>query len=118
MVKDSGVAVRLDSVAVEFDDERLVANAGVLLTSTLVKRLGVERLVDETVDLGQRAGAARPGRKVCSLVHAIVLGADSIDDLRRAALGGHWGAAWASRAGAVDARYLPALVQLRACAPA
>jgi hypothetical protein len=80
MVKDSGVAVRLDSVAVEFDDERLVANAGVLLTSTLVKRLGVERLVDETVDLGQRAGAARPGRKVCSLVHAIVLGADSIDD--------------------------------------
>jgi hypothetical protein len=80
MVKDSGEVVRLDSVRVEFDDERLVANAGVLLTSTLVKRLGVERLVDETVDLGRRAGAARPGRKVCSLVHAIVLGADSIDD--------------------------------------
>lgn len=80
MVNDWGVAVRPDSVAVQFDDERLVANAGVLLTSTLVKRLGVERLVDETVDLGQRAGAAKPGRKVCSLVHAMVLGADSIDD--------------------------------------
>jgi hypothetical protein len=80
MVKDSGVAVRLDSVGVEFDDERLVANAGVLLTSTLVKRLSLERLVDETVDLGERPGAAKPGRKVCSLVHAIVLGADSIDD--------------------------------------
>ena len=80
MVKDSGVAVRADSVAVEFDDERLVANAGMMLTSTLIDRLGLERLVDQTVDLGRRTGAAMPGRKVCSLVHAMVLGADSIDD--------------------------------------
>jgi hypothetical protein len=80
MVNGFGVAVRPDSVAAEFDDERLVANAGVVLTSTLVSRLGLERLVDETVDLGERAGAARPGRKVCSLVHAMALGADSIDD--------------------------------------
>jgi hypothetical protein len=80
VVKDSGVAVRPDSVAVEFDDERLVANAGVVLTSTLIDRLGLERLVDQTVDLGQRPGAAKPGRKVCSLVHAMALGADSIDD--------------------------------------
>src|SRR5207248_7879303 len=47
---------------------------------TLSERLGIERLVDETVDLGQRPGAARPGRKVLSLVHAIAAGADSIDD--------------------------------------
>jgi hypothetical protein len=80
MVKDFGVAVRPDSVAVAFDDERLVANAGVMLTSTLINRLGLERLVDRTVDLGQRPGAAKPGRKVCSLVHAMALGADSIDD--------------------------------------
>ena len=80
MVKDSGVAVRPDSVAVEFDDERLVANAGLMLTSTLIDRLGLERLVDQTVDLRRRPGAAKPGRKVCSLVHAMALGADSIDD--------------------------------------
>src|SRR5438046_9019379 len=80
MVNDCGVAVRPDSVAVGFDDERLVANAGVVLTSTLVNRLGLERLVEETVDLGERPGAARPGRKICSLVHAMALGADSIDD--------------------------------------
>ncbi len=80
MVKDFGVAVRPDSVGVEFDEGRLVANAGVVLTSTLISRLGLERLVDQTVDLGQRPGAARPGRKVCSLVHAMALGADSIDD--------------------------------------
>ena len=77
MVKDFGVAVRPDSVAIEFDDERLVANAGLILTSTLINRLGLERLVEQTVDLGQRTGAAKPGRKVGSLVHAMALGADS-----------------------------------------
>src|SRR2546423_15675811 len=74
MVNGPGAAVRPDSVAVEFDDERLIANAGLLLTSALSGRLGLERLVDETVDLGERAGAARPGRKVLSLVHAIAAG--------------------------------------------
>ena len=80
MVNGCGVEVRAGSVAVEFDDERLVANAGLLLTSTLIERLGLERLVERTVDLGARPGAARPGRKVCSLLQAMALGADSIDD--------------------------------------
>jgi hypothetical protein len=80
MVNGSGPFVRADSVAVEFDDERLVADAGVLLTSTLIGRLGLERLVDRSVELGDRPGAARPGRKVCSLLQAMALGADSIDD--------------------------------------
>src|SRR5256885_10412331 len=80
MVNGLPAAVKLDSLVVEFDDERLIANAGLLLTSALSGRLGLERLVDETVDLGERAGAARPGRKVLSLVHAIAAGADSIDD--------------------------------------
>jgi len=80
MVNGSGALVRADSVAVEFDDERLVANAGVMLTGTLIERLGLERLVDRTVELGDRPGAARPGRKVCSLLQAMALGADSIDD--------------------------------------
>lgn len=80
MVNGSEAVLRRDSLAVEFDDARLVANAGLLLTSTLSDRLGIERLVEETVDLGERAGAARPGRKVLSLVHAMAAGADSIDD--------------------------------------
>jgi hypothetical protein len=80
MVNGSAPAVRCDSVAAAFDDERLIANAGLLLTSSLSRRLGLERLVDETVDLGERAGAARPGRKVLSLCHAFAAGADSIDD--------------------------------------
>ena len=34
-----------------------VANAGLLLTATLAMRLGLEALVDDMVDLGQRPGA-------------------------------------------------------------
>jgi hypothetical protein len=48
LVKDAGVVVRPDSVAVKIDDERLIANAGVMLTSTLIDRRGLERLVDQT----------------------------------------------------------------------
>jgi hypothetical protein len=51
-------------VVVEFDEERLIANAGLLLTSRLSGRLGLERLLEETVGWGERPGAARPGRTV------------------------------------------------------
>src|SRR6476659_7347305 len=80
MVKGSEAFVRLDSVGVEFDDERLIANAGLVLLATLGRRLGIEQMVDKMVRLGERAGAARPGRKVLTLIHAIAAGADSIDD--------------------------------------
>jgi hypothetical protein len=79
LVHDDG-PVGLDRLAVVFDDERAVANAGLLLPATLAGRLGVERLVNETVDLSGRPGGAGPGRKVLTLCHAMLLGADSIDD--------------------------------------
>jgi Transposase DDE domain group 1 len=69
-----------DSVVVVFDDERAVANAGVLLPALLAARLGIEQLVDETVDLGDRDGAANPGRKVMTMLSAMALGADCIED--------------------------------------
>jgi hypothetical protein len=69
-----------DSAVVVFDDERAVANAGVMLPAVLAARLGIEQLVDRTVDLGDRPGAAHPGRKVMTLVSAMALGADCIDD--------------------------------------
>jgi hypothetical protein len=69
-----------DSAVVVFDDERAVANAGVMLPALLAGRLGIEQLVQETVDLGDRDGAANPGRKVMSMVSAIALGADCIED--------------------------------------
>src|SRR5512132_146281 len=79
MVNDR-VGVVLDRLRVAFDDERAVANAGLLLPATVASRLEIEQLVDETVDLGERPGAARPGRKVLTLCHAMDLGADSIGD--------------------------------------
>jgi hypothetical protein len=69
-----------DTTRVVFDDQRVVANAGVLLPAVLADQLGIEALIDHTVDLGDRAGAAHPGRKVMTLVAAMALGADCIDD--------------------------------------
>src|SRR4051794_4090955 len=72
--------VGLDGIAVCFDDERAVADAGMVLPATLAQRLGVEALVDENVDLGDRPGAANAGAKVMTLISAMALGADCIDD--------------------------------------
>ena len=80
MVNDAAVAVTPDRVAVAFDDERLVADAGIVLPAALAGRLGIEALVDQAVDLGDRPGSANAGAKVMTLVSAIALGADSIDD--------------------------------------
>jgi len=69
-----------DATRVVFDDERVVANAGVMLPSVLAGRLGLEALIDQRVDLGDRPGAANAGRKVMTLISAMALGADCIDD--------------------------------------
>jgi hypothetical protein len=74
-------AVGLDALAVEFDDERVVSDAGIALVATLVARLGIEALAQRLVRLRRdRPGAANAGRKVMALMFAMVLGADSIDD--------------------------------------
>ena len=73
--------VGLDGLRVEFDDERAVSDAGVMLVATLAKRLGIEALACGLVRLRRdRPGAANAGRKVMALLFAMVLGADSIDD--------------------------------------
>jgi hypothetical protein len=80
MVHDDG-PVGLDHVQVDFDDERVVADAGIALVATLAERLGIERLAARCVRLRRdRPGAANAGRKLIALVYAMLLGADSIDD--------------------------------------
>ena len=69
-----------DRLVVAFDDTHAIANAGLLLPATLAERLGIEAVVDELVDLGGRPGAHRPGRKALTLIHAMIAGADCIDD--------------------------------------
>jgi hypothetical protein len=70
----------LDQLDSCFDDSHGVASAGLLLPATLAERLGIEAAVNELVDLGDRPGAHRPGRKVLTLLHALVIGGDCIDD--------------------------------------
>jgi hypothetical protein len=70
----------LDAIEVNFDDERAVASAGIALVATLAQRLGTEQLIDETVDPGDRPGAGLEGATAMSLVSAMALGADCIDD--------------------------------------
>jgi len=80
LVDDDG-PVGLDQVRVVFDDERVVSDAGIGLAATLAQRLGIEGLVDRFVLLRpERPGARNAGRKVLSLVFAMALGADCIDD--------------------------------------
>jgi hypothetical protein len=53
---------RLDLVAVEFNEPRLISDAGLLLTATLADRLGLEGLVNDSVWLPYgTAGAGLPG---------------------------------------------------------
>ncbi|MGI8726719.1 MAG: IS1380 family transposase, partial [Solirubrobacterales bacterium] len=80
MVNDSRPSVRLDSIDVRFNDQRSVADAGLLLPATLASRLGLAELVAEKVELGDRPGAARPERKAMSLISGMLAGANSIDD--------------------------------------
>lgn len=73
------VSRRIDGVEVTFDDETLVADAGVILPATLMVRLGLEALVNAKVRLVGRVGGAHPGRKVLTLVASILVGGSHID---------------------------------------
>ncbi len=46
----------LDAIAVTFDDERLVTDAGLILPATLAQHLGLRELFDDHVDLGDAVG--------------------------------------------------------------
>jgi len=73
----------IDRVRAMFDEESLVADAGLILVATVVSRLGLEALINTTVRLLGRTGGSRPGRKVLTLVHAMAAGAGCIDDADR-----------------------------------
>jgi hypothetical protein len=54
----------VDRVHVTFDDDRAVADAGLVLTGTLMGRLGLEQVTDETVSWG--IGRAASWRRWCT----------------------------------------------------
>ena len=73
------VSRAIDRIEVTFDDETLVADAGLIVPATLMVRLGLEALINQTVRLVGRVGGAGPGRKVLTLVAAILAGGSHID---------------------------------------
>ncbi len=78
----------LDRLDTAFDDERLVADAGLLLPATLADHLGLKGLVDEHLALGDRPGAANAGDKLLTLVMSALAGGDCIDDANALRAGG------------------------------
>jgi hypothetical protein len=72
-----------DTIAVHFDDENLVADAGLLLVATLAEGLGLGELLDTHLDLGNAPGAANVGDKAMTLVHSALAGGQWIDDADR-----------------------------------
>ena len=75
-----GSSHTLDQLDIAFDDTHAIANAGLLLPAILAERLGIEQAADALIDLGERPGAAHPGRKLLTLVHSMLAGADCIND--------------------------------------
>ena len=73
----------LDRLDTAFDDDRLVADAGLLLPATLAHRLRLRELVDEHLDLGDKPGRANPGDKLLTLILSALAGGDCIDDAVR-----------------------------------
>ncbi len=72
-----------DGIGVIFDEGSLVADAGLIVPATLCVRLGLERLIDHAVQLVGRVGGAHAGRKILTLVFAILAGGSHIDHAER-----------------------------------
>ena len=69
-----------DRIQIAFDDHRLINNAGLLLPATLAQRVGMRKLVDHYLNLGDAPGRANPGDKLMTLVASALAGGDCIDD--------------------------------------
>ena len=79
----TAVSRLLDRVEVTYDEPGLVADAGLLVMATLIVRLGLETLVNQTVVLVGRVGGSQPGRKVLTVVASILAGGSHIDHAER-----------------------------------
>ena len=78
----------LDRLDVAFDDDRLVADAGLLLPATLAQHLGLRDSIERFLHLGDKPGRANVGDKLLSLVMSALAGGDCIDDANALRAGG------------------------------
>ena len=66
-----------DRIQITFDDHRLVANAGLILPSSLALRLGLPQLLQKHLDLGNAPGRANAGDKMMTLVASPLAGGEA-----------------------------------------
>ena len=78
----------LDRLDTAFDDDRSVADAGLLLPATLAHHLDLKGLIESHLDLGAAVGRANVGDKVLTLVMSALAGGDCIDDAAALRAGG------------------------------
>ncbi len=72
-----------DTIGVSFDEENLVADAGLVLAATLAEGLLLWELLDTHVDLGNAPGAANVSDKAMTLIHSALAGGQWINDADR-----------------------------------
>ena len=77
-----------ERIDIAFDDDRLVADAGLLLPATLAQHLGLQELADSHLDLGDAPGRANAGDKLLTLVASALAGGECIDDAAALRAGG------------------------------
>ena len=108
-----------DRIQITFDDHRLVANAGLILPTTLARHLGLPQLVDRHLDLGNAPGRANTGDKLLTLVASALAGGDCIDDADVLRTGGTAWTPWAAYGqGALHPGDVPGQLQMGPCSPA
>lgn len=72
----------LAGIETTFDEDNLVANAGLLVPGALAQKLGVAELVDEHLKLPEAAvGRANGGTKAMTVIGSMLAGGDSIADV-------------------------------------
>jgi len=104
----------IDRLQATFDHEGIVANAGLIVPATLMVRLGLESLIDTWV----KTGSANPGRKVLTLVAAMIAGATHSDHVNMLRAGSTQRVLPFQGDGPLDGRVVPAFVHLRSPPPA
>jgi hypothetical protein len=72
-----------DRIAVRFDDDHAVADAGLILAASLAEGLLLRELFDTHVELGDAPGAANAGDKAMTLIHSALTGGQWIQDADR-----------------------------------
>ncbi len=78
----------LDRLDTAFDDDRLVADAGLLLPATLAQHLRLRDSIERFLHLGDKVGRANVGDKLLTLVMSALAGGNCIDDANALRAGG------------------------------